>query len=388
MAGHRVTFLKPLVLALGLGLSLAGSVRADYRLIDRGALNLPSGFQISAMSVEGVVVGTAPVAGANRAYVVQPGGVASAIPVPATSTSSQALAINAGGDIAGSFTDARFGNVAHAFRYTARGGFEDLGALSNGSAFGTAINSMGAVAGYGNLPGGGQRALTVSSNGTMTTIDPLGGGRSNYATGINGGGTVVGTSDVGNSTARAFIARSGEPAVDLLSLHPGSGFSGSTYATGINDRNSVIGYGGFGSGSHAFIAFEDGPMIDLGITGTARSSFARAINGSDQVVGTLDFGGGMTHAFFWDRTRAMVDLNNLLSAQERSSWVLTQALAIGEDGMITGLGYRDGQLRAFSIVGFGSVPEPSTALLMSLGLGAAAVGVRLRRGRSRGPADA
>ncbi|WP_435019606.1 hypothetical protein TA3x_001383 [Tundrisphaera sp. TA3] len=365
-------------------LASAPIARADYTLIDLGAIAPIGSTRVQAMNASGVAVGTMRTNGVDQVYRLDGGSGGSSL--PGTATSSGALGVNEHGDFAGSFVDPRNGNVAHAFRVV-DGMFQDLGTLPGGSAVGTAINGAGDVAGYGYLPGGIQRAFRSMGGGSLTAIDPLAGGISSSASGINLAGTVVGTSQLGNGVNRAFIAELGGPAQDLLGLHPGSSFTGSTYATGINDQGVVIGYGDFGVNSHAFLAPVSGPLIDLGVAGSARSSLAYGLNGKNQVVGVLGYGGGLTHAFYWDELSRMVDLNTVLSARDRESWVLTHAFAIGDTGRITGLGYKDGELHAFALQP-NIVPEPPAWALTAIGGTIAAGWARLRRGRRPGRAGA
>ncbi|MCH8242649.1 MAG: hypothetical protein IH897_08570 [Planctomycetes bacterium] len=73
-------------------------------------------------------------------------------------------------------------------------------------------------------------------------------------------------------------------------------------------------------------------------------SWAFGINDSDVVVGTSNVTGGDFHAFVWDATNGLRDLNNLISG----SWTLTRAVDINNNGLITGFGTNpSGDVRAF-----------------------------------------
>lgn len=369
-----------------------GPVEAAYRLDDLGKIASPDSFRIAGVNREGGVVGTMTLAsGVSVAFQWSSGGVVAPANLPDYARSSSGAGINARGDITGSFEDTRDGNVSHAFRIV-NGQFHDLGKLPGGSAGGTAISDGGEVAGNVTLAGGSQRAFRTSGGGGLTVIDPLAGGGWSSATGINNLGTVIGDSDVGYQITRAFVAPSTGPAVDLLSLHPGSSFTGSTHASAINGQGAIVGYGSYGAGSHAFLAPTSGPLIDLGVTGMARSSYAYGLNDRMQVVGALDLGGNVLRAFTWDAASGMVDLNSLLSASERDHWVLSKAMAIGESGQIAGLGYRDGELHAFLFSPVATtpfaIPEPPAWAMTAIG-GTIAAGIaRLRRGRTSARASA
>ena len=86
-------------------------------------------------------------------------------------------------------------------------------------------------------------------------------------------------------------------------------------------------------------------MTDLGtLTGT--NSIAYGINNSAQVVGSAYLTGNTaTHAFVWQKSGGMTDLNALLPAG--SGWVLTVASSINDGGQIVGSGTINGQIHAF-----------------------------------------
>jgi probable HAF family extracellular repeat protein len=67
-------------------------------------------------------------------------------------------------------------------------------------------------------------------------------------------------------------------------------------------------------------------------------TYARAINARGEVVGFS----GTAHAiraFLWTRTGGMQDLNSLIPAS--SGFVLTEAVAINEQGLIVAIGSDD-----------------------------------------------
>jgi probable HAF family extracellular repeat protein len=115
--------------------------------------------------------------------------------------------------------------------------------------------------------------------------------------------------------------------------------------------------------------------IDLGTLGGS-SSWAKGINSRGQVVGYSDTTGGLAqHGMLWS-DGALIDLNSFVDAAAASDgWVLTNAYAINDDGLITGVvTYADGDYHAFLLT---PVPEPQTYVLALAGL--CVIGHALRR---------
>jgi probable HAF family extracellular repeat protein len=87
-------------------------------------------------------------------------------------------------------------------------------------------------------------------------------------------------------------------------------------------------------------------MSDLGVLTGGSESWAFGLNDGNVVVGTSNVTGGAFHAFVWDGTNGMRDLNNLISGS--SGWTLTRATDIDNNGYITGWGTNgSGNTRAF-----------------------------------------
>ena len=118
-----------------------------------------------------------------------------------------------------------------------------------------------------------------------------------------------------------------------------------SYARAINKWGEIVGYADPGDGTaHAFL-YSNGSMTDLGTFGFTGSD-AHAINDLGQVVGTVRQVSGDTLAFLFDRGQGIL-LNSLLPAD--SGWSLTGAFGINSGGVIVGVGYHNGELRAYSL---------------------------------------
>ncbi len=169
---------------------------------------------------------------------------------------------------------------------------------------------------------------------------------------VNDAGQIVGdTSSFGStSTASAFLfdlATSNY--VELGSLQPGG--VGNASARDINSSGTVTGYSSTPElfvGDHAFIWTEAGGMQDIGVLGvysdflTLEDSHAYGINDDGTVVGNSTSPNAATswdarHAFVWDATQGMRDLNDLCARP--SGYYLINATAISNTGWICGTGF-------------------------------------------------
>jgi probable HAF family extracellular repeat protein len=160
---------------------------------------------------------------------------------------SAALAINGGKVIVGwSFTGANYSGEEHAVRWqestpgSGSWAIHDLSTLISGSTMSSAsaINATGDVAGWMRTSAG-DFAFLLTSGGKLTVIAPPAGMNAAFATGINGGGAVVGyavtSPDPNHDLTRAFYYGGGA-AVALPTL------SGTSQANSIRDDGTVVGY--------------------------------------------------------------------------------------------------------------------------------------------------
>lgn len=248
--------------------------------------------------------------------------------------SSEAVAVNAAGQIAGTCEtkDDRLG--AHAVVYS-NGRVTDLGALpsdaSDSSAFG--INADGVVVGDSAVNN------SIQEHGFVTTPTGLADLGSFGPVDINDFGTIAGLNSAGEA-----VVYSGGTFTPLGSLG-GTSIS----VTRMNNRGDVVG-SGYTAGNllRAFLYQPSVGMTNLGTLGG--ESGATDVNNVGQVVGTFVAGDSHDHAFFYDvETAQMFDLNTLVPAGYLGDFQrLEVAYAINDSGWIVGTGTTtDGRQRAF-----------------------------------------
>ncbi|MCJ7452672.1 MAG: PKD domain-containing protein [Steroidobacteraceae bacterium] len=285
-------------------------------------------------------------------------------------------AINNKGEVAG-YADINANQDEHAFLYSA-GATRDLGALDGSSSGAWDINDSTEVTGtYVNAQG--QERCFLYRNGSMQPLGTLGGTFCN-AKAINAGGTVVGQSSNLGGDSLCFTYSGGQ-----MSAMP---TLGSPYcdANGISDNGHVAGLSITAAGDwHAYV-FRNGTMTDIGGSIAGNGIRVDGINDDDDVVGMWVYGGyagytgflyraavmgplagGYTeplgvnnagvvagyaifgvdgHAFIWDQTNGLQDLNDLIDPT--LDLTLGVVEGINDIGQMTGFGTRaDGSPVAF-----------------------------------------
>lgn len=190
------------------------------------------------------------------------------------------------------------------------------------------------------------------------------------ANAINDNNVTVGTASKKlNDSDFASRAFRYDPATNTM-LDLGSFNDTASFAYGINNAGKVVGssYTGdidIGGSSYLSQAFLYDPtqgsnLIHLGyLSERRRFSNATAINDRDQIVGnstysvTVDTSGvlaAVNHAILSQivsGTRQLLDLNTLLSCEDQSKWILSEANAINNNGQIVGVGSINGEAHAF-----------------------------------------
>jgi uncharacterized membrane protein len=265
--------------------------------------------------------------------------------------------------------------------------------------WGKAINNSGQIAGsYGTTYG---RFATGSAYASPHSDGSIGhfGVSDTAANDINNNGVAVGYAYTQAWAGEPLypMAFYGSHAVmwngtTSVDLHPQS--AQSSQANAINDAGSIVGSvdgdAALWSGG-TLTKLGQGVAIDINnngvIAGTVNDhaviwngnvltilgeGTAAAINAVSQVVGSAN-----GHAFLWDGGQA-IDLNNFLSVATRNAgWILEQAVGINDLGWIVANAYNTNTMMYQAYV-LSPAPEPSTYLMLLLGLGWIAWKARLR----------
>jgi len=259
------------------------------------------------------------------------------------------------------------------FRWTQVGGMVALGDLPGGPTL--LLSSAQGSSDDGNvLAGAGQSA---SSGGAfrwtqatgMVDLGALPGESWSGATAISADGGVI----VGRSGSEAFRWTEGGGMQGLGDLLGGSNFSYSYVVSG--DGQVVAGLANSGLGTEAFRWVEGGAMVGLGdLPGGSYSSAAYAASQDGSIiVGRGNYTGSDSDAFIGDNTRGMRDLKQVLIdlGLDLTGWDLQDAKGISANGQtITGFGINPSGFKGAWVA---TIPEPSTALLVGLGLAGFAV---------------
>jgi probable HAF family extracellular repeat protein len=279
-------------------------------------------------------------------------------------------AINNKGEVVGD-ADINANKVKHAFLYSA-GTTRDLGALTGTYSYAWDINDSTEVTGtYG--PGSDQGYGFLYRNGTMQPMGTLGGSFSN-ANAIDAAGTVVGQSSDANEDYLCFSYSGGQ----MTALPTLGGVPPYCDANAISDQGHVAGISTATTDAEHVYIYRNGAMTDLGAGLPNTDVRVDGINDDDDVIGMWIYGGyagytgflyragvmgplaeGYTepydinnagvvagyaifgtagHAFVWDATNGLQDLNDLIDPGLQLTLGAVQG--INDIGQMPGSGYR------------------------------------------------
>lgn len=195
---------------------------------------------------------------------------------------------------------------------------------------------------------------------------------------INNKSQIVGYSATTHGT-EPFLWSATDGMVDLGDLPGGDNTSGDAFD--INEAGEIVGHSNGTLGQRAFLWTANGGLLDLGdIPGydgsTRTENLAFAINNHGRIVGRT--GTSATIAFLWTQTGGMQDLNSLIDPTDPlyGRAIVSQALDINDQGQIIGEALIGGARRAVLLT---PVPEPTTAMLMIVGVLTICAGVGSRR---------
>jgi len=205
--------------------------------------------------------------------------------------------------------------------------------------FGRDVNNKGQVVGLAYNLNGSARAF-LYKDALMTDIGTLGGDFS-AAYALNDKGEIAGVATQAGGAQRAFIYR-----VGLMSDLGTLGGSHSA-AYGINELRQVVGCSTTtGDTEQLGFIHQAGAMAALPSLG-GNESCALGINRNGAVVGySTDPVSSDPRGVLWQPGGPAIDLNARLEAKTGKNWVITEAHAINDSGLIIATGEHKGITRA------------------------------------------
>ena len=359
---HVVFALSAVVAAF----AIAGDLRAQIAFT---SWSLPPGaelFETTLISNDGLIY-TRTSGGGSRVWLLGEDGVFVAPDVPPGYGSSTLLGINHQGYGTGSVYDGSVGTPA--VRSPDGSWLTPMPGVS-GTAHG--VSNAGAVVGFTTMWGPNAAFLHDPGSGATLIPMPPGASARPAGVGITGHGVVFGTAYVPNGpwTGRSHAFRyTPESGAVLLDTPPGQ----ASEVAAANDSGVIVGVvGGLGHNIQPVKWLADGTAEEL--TGIAAGFVtAQGINNRGDVVG-MGFSAG-ARAVLWSDDYGAIDLNTLLTAQQRVHWELRFAFDINDHRQIVGtaLYYPDGptgpapRVNELYMLTLPHMPEPASASMLLLG---------------------
>lgn len=287
-----------------------------------------------------------------------------------TSRSSVAWGVSSDGSVVVGASGNSAG--AEAFRWDSTNGMQGLGDFPGGPADSVAYatSSDGSVTvGHGGLDNGSSTGLEAvrwdSANGMVSIGNFEDGNFASHATDISGDGTtIVGWGDHDGFYGEGFRWDATTGLQGLGSL-PGEQYG--TLASAVSyDGSTIVGRARSGNIQQAFRWNAANGMVGLGVLGnnSTPASDALAVSGDGSIV--VGYSNGT--AFIWDQMNGMRDLSIVLRSLgiDLTGWTLRDAWGVSADGLtIVGNGTNpNGQSEGWIAV----IPEPSTGILLGIGL--------------------
>jgi probable HAF family extracellular repeat protein len=219
----------------------------------------------------------------------------------------------------------------------ARGDFavSDLGTLGTASR-GNGINAGGMVVGTSDVGGqfGPTHAFREAPSGGIQDLGVISGFDSSSGTGINIYGDVAGTAFNARGVSHAFRITRVHGPEDLGTLPGGS----SSFATALNGGAVVTGGATTSYGAtHAFLGGGPGMLVDLGTLPGGGYSVGNAINDADLVAGTASTSYGALHAFRSEPgLRGLQDLGTLPGGDSSAGNAINARGDVAGDSTVVG----------------------------------------------------
>jgi probable HAF family extracellular repeat protein len=263
-----------------------------------------------------------------------------------------------------------------------------LGDLSGGTlqsdAFGISFDGS-VVVGMGNSASGNEAFRWTSGGGMVGLGDLPAGIFDSRALNVSADGLViVGRSESALGDDEAFRWTAADGMVGLGDL---AGGAFDSVALGLSaDGSVIVGRGVSASGGEAFRWTAAAGVVGLGALteGNFYSEARDASADGSVIVGSTGATRSDLEPFIWDAVKGMRSLQDQLVdvyGLDLSGWELLEARGISDDGRtITGFGTNPSGDREAWIA---TIPEPSTALLLALGLVGIAAGRRRYARRER-----